>query len=142
MLSTKLGLFSAKKGFSRAGVSAVLLLCLLFSLANGATQALCLEVGGECSPSSAVPAGPCHDQVPDNSPNPACGSCIDILVPEDSSARCNLPDGDLEPSAAEHSVAAAGDTLTATADALPANAETPLGGSPLHPFIRCTVLRI
>ena len=134
--------FSAGNGISLAGVSAVLVLCLLLSLTNGATLALCLEFGGECSPSAVVPAGPCHDQAPDNSLNPACGSCIDILVPADSSARCNLPDADLEASAAAHSVAAAGDALAVTADALPANAQAPPGTSPLHPFVRCTVLRI
>ena len=118
-----------------------MLWCLL-SLTIGATQALCLEVGRECSPSAAVPAGPCHEQAPDSGMNPVCGSCIDVFVPEDSSARCNRPDRNLHAFAALYAVASPNEVLSAMADAIVANAESPIGKSSLHPFIRITVLRI
>ena len=118
-----------------------MLWCLL-SLTIGATQALCLEVGGECSPSAAVPAGPCHEQAPDSGLAPVCGSCIDVLVPEDSSANCSRPDRNLQAYAAAQSLLAANAALIAKEETFAVATASQGGNAPLQPSPRTTVLRI
>jgi len=142
MFRTQTVRFSARSGISRAGVSAVLMLWCLLSLTIGATQALCLEVGGECSPSAAVPAGPCHEQAPDSGLAPVCGSCIDVLVPEDSSANCNRPDRNLQAFAVAQSLLAANVALIAKEDPFAVATAFQGGNAPLQPSPRTTVLRI
>jgi hypothetical protein len=114
----------------------------LLSLTIGATQALCLEVGGDCSPSAAVPAGPCHGQAPDNSFDPGCGTCLDVHVPDDSSASCSRPDHNVQAFAAAQSLLAVNAALITEED--PAARATAFQGgkAPLHPFLRTIVLRI
>ena len=142
VIQTRFVRFWAKSGIFRAGVSAVLMLWCLLSLTIGATQALCLEVGGECSPSAAVPTGPCHEQAPDSGLTPVCGSCIDVLVPEDSSASCSRPDRNLQAFAVAQSLLAANAALITKEDSSAAATAFQGGNAPLQPFPRATVLRI
>jgi len=141
MFGMRLDRFSARRRVSRAGAGVILALWCLLSLTIGATQALCLEVGRECSPLATAPAGNCHDQAPDRENNPGCSSCVDVLVPEDASARRDRPDHDLRgPSTAQPHVAAH-EALLAM-DAVGATSTHPTVLSPLHPVLRTTVLRI
>jgi hypothetical protein len=142
MFRTKPVRFSARSGIFRAGVSAVLVLWCLLSLTVGATRALCLEIGGECSPSAAVPAGPCHEQEPDSGLTPVCGSCIDVLVPEDSSANCNRPDRNLQSFAVAQSLLAANAALISREDSFGVAAAFQGANASQYPFPRTTVLRI
>jgi hypothetical protein len=118
-----------------------MLWCVL-SLTIGATQALCLEIGRECSPSGAVPAEPCHEQAPDSGLTPGCGSCIDVLIPEDSSANCNRPDRNLQAFSVAQSLLAANVALIAKEDPFAVATAFQGGNAPLQPFPRTTVLRI
>ena len=117
-----------------------MLWCLL-SLTSGTTRALCLDGSGECSPSAAIPAGPCHDQAPETDITPGCGSCIDIVLPQDASAMHSRPDRDLQ---APQTTLSAGvhDALAAGGDAVAAAVTPRTGDSPLHLSLRTTVLRI
>lgn len=142
MFRTKTVWFPARNGISRAGVSAVLVLWCLLSLTIGATRAHCLEVGGECSPSTAVPAGPCHEQTPDGGMNPVCGSCIDVLVPDDASAGCNRPDRNPQAFAAPQSPLAAAAALITNEDTFAVATAFQGGDAPHQPSPRTTVLRI
>jgi hypothetical protein len=142
MFQTKKVWVSARSGIYRVGVGAVLMLWCLLSLTIGATQALCLEVGGECSPAAADPAGPCHEQTPDRGMNPVCGSCIDVLVPEDSAASGSRPDRDLQAFAAAQALLAANAALIAKEDSFAVATSFQGGNAPLHPSPRTTVLRI
>jgi len=142
MFRTRTVRFSTRSGIPRAGVIAVLMLWCLLSLTIGATPALCLEVGGECSPSAAFPAGPCHDQAPERGLTPVCGSCIDVLVPEDSSASCSRPDRNLQAFAVAQSLLAANAALITKEDTSAAATAFQGGNAPLQPFPRATVLRI
>lgn len=134
--------FSARSGVSRAGTSAVLALWCLLSLTIGVTRAYCLEVGGECSPPGAGPAKNCHDQAPGRENDPSCGSCVDVLVPEDVSARCNRPDHSLRAQVAAQPLVAADQALVAMEDAATATSAHLIVPSLLHPVLRATVLRI
>lgn len=127
---------------SRTGASAILALWCLLSLTIEATQAHCLEVGKECSPPAAAPARNCHDQAPNRESNPGCSSCVDILVPEDGSARCNRPEHDLQAPAAAQPLVDAHEALVAMADAIVASTTRFLVLPPLDPVLRATVLRI
>jgi hypothetical protein len=142
MIQTRFVRFWANGGISRAGVIAVLMLWCLLSLTIGASQALCLEVGGECSPSAAVPAGPCHEQAPDSGLAPVCGNCIDVLVPEDSAANCSRPDRNLQAFAVAQSLLAANAALITKEDTFAVAAAFQGGNAPLYPSPRTTVLRI
>lgn len=115
--------------------------CLL-SLTSEATQTHCLDGGGECSPSAAVPMGSCHDQAPATDIDAGCGSCIDIIVPQDASARHSRPDRDLRAPQATRSLVAANDAIIACENALAATVLPLTGEPPLHPLLRTTVLRI
>lgn len=142
MFGMKAVRFLIGNGVSRSGTIVILALWCLLSLTIGATQALCLDDGGDCSPSSAIPAGPCHDQTPDSGGVPGCGSCIDILVSVDASARCSRPDDELRAPAAAQPLAAANRRPLAPEDAVAPTALFLIGHSPLQPLLRTTVLRI
>lgn len=142
MFGRRIVRFSARRGISRAGVSAILALWCLFSLASGTTQALCLDFGPECAPSASAPAVPCHDQTPGGGRDSSCGSCVDILIPEDASVARSRPDSDLRPLGAAPSLAAANAALGALEDAVASTATHPVGLPPLHPAPSTTVLRI
>lgn len=133
---------SARGVVSRAGAAAMIALWCLLSLVSGATQALCLDLGGGCSPSAAVPAGPCHDEAPDDSRNPGCGSCVDIVVPDDVSISGGRPDRDFRAPAAAQSPALANLDLGAMEHAAGAASSPLLERCPPHPFLRAAVLRI
>ena len=119
----------------------MILWCLL-SLTSEATQAHCLAGGGECSPSAAVPVGSCHDQTPETDIDPGCGSCIDIIVPQDASAMHSRPNRDLRAPQATRSLVAANDAIIACGDALAATVPPLTGEPPLHSLLRTTILRI
>ena len=123
-------------------MSAVLALWCVFTLASGDARALCLDLGGACSPSATVPEGTCHDQAPESGTNSSCNSCVDILVHEDASALGSRPDHELHAPAAAHPFGCAEKILLAAAG-IPTTAATPLtgSGSP-HPSLRTTVLLI
>lgn len=134
--------FSARSGLSRAGASAVLALWCLLSLVSGTTPLLCLSLGEQCSPHAAAPTGSCHDQAPDSGMNSSCGSCVDILIPEDASVSCSRPDRELRPLTATQSLVAASAALIAMEDALATTSTHLILQSPLHPILRSAVLRI
>lgn len=143
MVGNRFSGLSAKSVVSRAGLSAVLAFWCLLSLASGANQALCLDLGGSCSPSAAEPTGPCHEPAPAGDSGPGCGSCVDILVPDDAAIGGCRPGRDHRPPAAAHPAgAAAGQTLFALKNAAAAAAAPLSGTTPLCPFPRTTVLRI
>ena len=136
--------FSLNSAVTRVGVSAILALLCLLSLVSGATQALCLDLRGGCSPSAAAAAASCHDQAHDSGFVPtSCGSCIDILIPEDAFARCNRPDhAPSPPVAAPHFLAAVNEVLSAMVVAVSPTATLLNGKAPSHSFLRTTVLLI
>jgi hypothetical protein len=142
MFGMRLVQFSARYGVSRSGTSVILALWCLLSLTSGATQALCLDGGGKCSPSATAPVGPCHDQAPETDVTPGCGSCIDIIVPQDASAMHSRPDRELQAPQATQSLVAVNDAFVTWGSALTTTAVPPTGAPPLHPSLRTTVLRI
>jgi hypothetical protein len=123
-------------------VGAVLALWCVFALASGDARAICLDRGGGCSPSAAVPEGPCHDQTPDSGTNPSCNSCIDILVHDDALTSGIRPDHELRAPVAAHSSGAANEALLATEDVFAVAATFLVGNFLPHPFLSATVLRI
>jgi hypothetical protein len=133
---------SARSGFSRVAVSAFLALWCVLALGSGDARAICLDLGGDCSPSAAVPEEPCHDQVPDGGENPSCDSCVDILVHEEASARGSQPEHELRAPAAAHPSGRASDALLAAAETVAASALPLIDGSSLYPALRTAVLRI
>lgn len=131
----------ARRGVTRVAASAVLVLWCVFALASGDARAFCLDLGGECSPSTAVPEGPCHDGEPAGGTGSSCGSCVDILIHEDASASGIRPDHGLESPAAAHSSGSARLALRATEGPF-TPASSLIGSSLPHPFRRTAVLRI
>ena len=123
-------------------VSAVLALWCVFALASGEARALCLDLGGECSPSATVPGGPCHDQAPDNGTNPSCNSCVDILVHEEASASGSRPDQELQAPTAAHLFGSGSHALRATEELFTAAATSLIERFSPRPFLRTSVLRI
>ena len=132
----------ARSANVRLGVATVLVLWCLSALTIGATQAHCLEVGGGCAPPAGVPAGTCHDQSPKSGVKSDCSSCVDILVPEDSSAYCHRPGRDLHETAAALVTFFIGETFGLTDGAASATIACESGPPPLYPLLRTTVLRI
>lgn len=130
------------RGISRAGWSAAFALCFVFAFASGDARALCLDFGGGCSPSAAIPLGPCHNQAPANKVNSSCNSCVDVLVPEAASASNSRPDHELRVSAAAESLAYASAALETVSDAATTGQTYPIRTSPREPFLRIAVLRI
>ena len=133
--------FSARAGAWRPGSAAALALWALLSLVSGATQALCLDLGGDCS--TAVALASCHGRSGENGSTPDCGSCVDILVPDDASAHHSRPDHDsVSIAAAPYPLIAANGHLDHAADTA-ATFGTVFGRrSPLCPSPRTTVLLI
>lgn len=125
-----------------AGVGVLVALWCLLSLVGGTTRALCLDLGGECSSSSAAPVEPCHDRLPDSGAIPSCGACVDILVREDATTRNGRPE--FEPGASDPArslpdeTAAGADLGSAVATLAAPLIEVP----PQHPLLRSVVLRI
>ena len=144
MFGMRFSRFSARSGVSQAGASVILALWCLLSLTIEATRAHCLEVGRECPAPTAAAAGNCHDQDPDRASEPSCGTCVDVLIPADASAKCNRPNHDLRApvAATAHPLVAAHEDLVAMADSITASATHLIVMSPLHPVPRTTVLRI
>lgn len=137
--------YSARRGVSRPGTGLLLALWVLFSLVSGATRALCLDFGGDCSPSStaaAPSAAPCHEQSREREFDPGCGSCVDVLVPDDASARCNRPDRDSGGSAASHPLIAANGSFTRPAVTTAAGGSLPCRNGTPHPPLLTAVLLI
>ena len=134
--------FPARSRLSRAAVGAVLALWCVFALASGDARAFCLDLGGDCSPSAAAPAGPCHDQAPDGGDNPSCASCVDILIHEDALTTGSLSDQELQAPAAAHSLGGASGSLLAAVETLLAAATSLIQRASLHPVLRTAVLRI
>lgn len=133
---------SARRRLSRAAVGAVLALWCVFALASGDARAVCLDLDGGCSPSTAAPTGPCHDQAPEDSANPSCDSCVDILVHEDASAGGGRPEHELRAPAAAHPFGSAGDGLLAAAGTIATSAASLIDCASPRPAIRTAVLRI
>lgn len=132
--------FSARRRASRPASAVALALWVLFSFLGNGTPVLCLDAGGECSPTAATTA-PCHDQTPDADLAPSCGDCVDIAVPDESLAHASRPDRDLRGPATAQSLVAANDPSSAAERALAAAA--PRGDeAPPHPALRTTVLLI
>lgn len=71
---------------------AVLALLCLLSLVGGASPVFCFERDGGCSTEEPAAPGttPCHDQAPGGLT--ACGSCKDVLAPEESLLRAHRQD--------------------------------------------------
>ena len=132
----------ARGRLPRVAVGAVLALWCVFALASGDARAFCLDLGGDCSPSAAAPAGPCHDQAPDGGDNPSCASCVDILIHEDALAAGSPPDQELQAPAAAHPLGGASGSLLAAAETLPPAATSLIQGASPHPALRTAVLRI
>lgn len=127
---------------SRVVAGAVLALWCALVLASGDARTICLDLGGGCSPSAAVPESPCHDQAPDSEASPSCGSCVDIVVPEAASIASSRPEHGLGAPAAARSTGAT--DLVAGVIGHPAAAlpRSPAGSPGRHPSQRTTVLRI
>lgn len=142
MIDMGIARFFAWSGVSRTRVRAVLVLGCLLILTGGVTRTLCLELGGGCPPSAEGQAEPCHEPAPDASMNANCGSCIDILVTEDASARFGRPDYVLRTPVATQPLVAAIEVLIDMEDAVTAASSFLMSRSPLDPFHRTTVLRI
>jgi hypothetical protein len=115
--------------------------CLLWAV-SGDARALCLDFGGNCSPSAAVPAGPCHDQVPEGGSSSNCGACVDILVPDDASALGCRAHHELLAPVTTLSVGSAGELLVAKAASVPAPHTAQHGCSPLSAGQCTSPLRI
>jgi hypothetical protein len=134
--------FSAWSGVFRTRVGAVLSLWCLLMLIGGATQTLCLEIDGGCPPSAEGQSEPCHEPGPDSGGNTNCGSCIDVLVSEDASARCSRPDHELRAPVATQQLVAASAVLTHLEHVGAATSTLLDSRSLLDPSHRTTVLRI
>lgn len=130
------------RGISRAGWSTAFALCFVFAFASGDARALCLDFGGGCSPSAAIPMGPCHNQMPANEVNSSCNSCVDVLVPEATSASNSRPDHELRVSLTAELFAYASATLETLGDTATAAQTYRIRTSPREPFLRIAVLRI
>lgn len=125
----------------RAGAAALLALLGLLSIANATTQAHCIDPGGLCAPATAAPAGTCHENEPPGAV-PGCGSCVDILVPEDASARCNRPGREFRAPAATPSPLAGVDAVFARDRSLFSTVTPHSAKISPHPSLRSTVLLI
>jgi hypothetical protein len=123
-------------------MSALLALWCVFALASEDARAFCLDRGGDCSPSSAVPEGPCHEPAPGGGTTSRCGSCVDILVHEDASARGSRPDHELPAPAVAQSPGSAVSSVAPSGDAIAAFLSSRTGSPSPHSFQRTTVLRI
>lgn len=141
MVVTKAGGIRAASGGSRAGTWAVLAIWCLLSIIDGATRAHCLELGAGCAPSPAGVAASCHGQTPPGDPDPRCGSCVDVVVPDIASASCSRPDAEIGASAAAL-FAGAGARAFALAEHSHSRGAAPLRLRSPHPPVRATVLLI
>jgi hypothetical protein len=126
----------------RVGSGVLLALWCLLSLVGGTTRALCLDFGGACNSSSAAPAEPCHDRLPDSGTVPSCGACVDILVREDATARNGRPDREVEAPAPTQTLPAGGEAAALLESAVAAIAAPLIEVPPQHPLLRTAVLRI
>ena len=142
MSSMRISRHSRWRSVSRAGWSTALALCFVFAFARGDARALCLDFGGGCSPSAAIPMGPCHNQTPASEVTPSCNSCVDILVPEAASASNSRPDHELRVSAAAESLVYASAAFETVSNAATADQTYLTRTSPREPFLRIAVLRI
>jgi len=142
MVGVRNGHFWARGGITRVAVSAVLALLCVLALASGDARALCLDLGGECSPSAAVPGGPCHDQRPDSGTSSSCDSCVDILVHEDASAGVSRPDHEFRAPTAAQPFSTMSEALLATGGVFTAAGVSLAGSFSPHRFLRTAVLRI
>ena len=132
---------SVRSALSRAAETAIVALWCLLSLVSGASQALCLDLSGGCaSPTAALAT--CHAQIPEGSLDPGCGSCVDVLLPEDASAGSCRPDSDLGAPEASQAHLVAGETRLAEGATGAAVVPPPIEASPLHHSVRTTVLLI
>jgi hypothetical protein len=141
MFGTRFARSSTSSGGSRAGASAAFALCFAFALASGDARAHCLDFGGECSPSTAIPIGPCHEQTPADGADSGCSSCVDILVPEAAAVCGSRPDHDLRAPVASSPPDSA-IVATNPGNAIAASPAHPISGSPRLPFQLTLVLRI
>jgi len=142
MFSMRFSRFSARSCVSRTGTSVILALWCLLSLTSRATQALCLDGSGDCSPSAAILAASCHDRAPETDFTSSCDSCIDIIVPRDASAMHSRPDRDLREPLATQSLVAAHGAFDACKDGFATTVIPLTEESPLHLSLRTAVLRI
>lgn len=142
MFGMKTVAHAGRRRVSRVAVSAVLALWCVFALASGDVRARCLDLGGACSPSAAVPEGPCHDQEPDGGANSSCNSCVDILIHNDAAAGGNRPDQELRAAATAHLFGFASGALLAAKGPLTAATASLIGSSSPHPLLSTAVLRI
>lgn len=125
---------------ARAAAVTLLVLWCTLSVSGGVSAALCLDLGGNCSPPNAVLPGACHDQ-DGTDIDPGCGSCIDISVPTDTSFINGRPDNDLCIPMTTLLPAFAPRPSASQADALPCGGTVPHGVA-ASPSLRTEVLRV
>lgn len=139
MFGTKAAGTFVTGGGSRAGAWAILAFWCLLSIVSSATRAHCLELGKGCQPTSAGVAAPCHERTPPGEPDPLCGSCVDVVVPEVASASCSRHDVEFEATAA---APPAGAPQFALAEHSPASGAAQRRLNSPHSPLRTTVLLI
>lgn len=132
----------ARNALARVAIGAVLAFGSVLALASGEARALCLDLGGTCSPSTAGPTGPCHDQEPEDGANPSCTSCVDIIVHDDAASRASRPDHELPPPVSAHPSRCGAMSATAAQGVPAALAASTIAHRSPHPFLRSVVLLI